>query len=236
MLQARIKLRLREDGVVATVRSAFVHVWRKVHPAGVDDFDLRHGTDTSGTQPLWELRIDSPNLRFGVRYQPTAEGELEQLVGFLSLEVGRFTFVDLGCGKGRALLMAASLGFREAIGVEFAADLAATAVANLVTVGVTNVTVIHGDAAEFAFPPGDLVVYLYNPFGAEIMEKVLANLSRRIVRQVAGDIYIAYKKITCAGLLDQSPFLRRIGAAPGSTDMVIWKVVAQSTAPAGPAL
>src|SRR5215469_8659665 len=77
----------------------------------MDPFDLESGTDTGGILPLWKLDVDSPNSAFGVRYQPSNEEEVRETVSFLSEDPGNLVFVDLGCGKGRALLVAAKLGF-----------------------------------------------------------------------------------------------------------------------------
>jgi len=75
-----------------------------------DEFDAIHGTDTSAWEPLWKLTIDSPNARFGVRYQPTAERDIEEALALINPSLESTTFIDLGCGKGRALLIAAKLG------------------------------------------------------------------------------------------------------------------------------
>ena len=92
-----------------------------------------------------------------------------------------YTFVDLGSGKGRMLLVAAEMGFGRCVGVEFSRSLQAQAEENLRRFrgrkGVAIESVL-ADAAEFAFPAGDLVVYLFNPFGAETMGRVLRNLER----------------------------------------------------------
>jgi 2-polyprenyl-3-methyl-5-hydroxy-6-metoxy-1,4-benzoquinol methylase len=45
--------------------------------------------------------------------------------------IPRATFIDIGCGKGRVLLMAAEHGFRKIIGIDFAADLCLTARGNV---------------------------------------------------------------------------------------------------------
>src|SRR5206468_4366794 len=115
---------------------------------GRDEFDLRHGTDTSGVEPLWKFRVASPNARFGFHYKATDEKELLDAITFLDEDPRAFTFVDLGCGKGRPLLIAARLGFARIIGVEFAPELVAVAAGNLATMRVSNATVVHADAAE----------------------------------------------------------------------------------------
>ena len=41
----------------------------------------------------------------------------------LNLPWDKFNFIDFGSGKGRCLLMAGILGFKNVIGIEFAKDL-----------------------------------------------------------------------------------------------------------------
>ena len=94
-----------------------------------------------------------------------------------------YTFIDIGCGKGRTLILALDYGFRNVVGVEFAAELVAIARANLASRGLdtnANVTVLQEDATQYEFPGGPLVVYLYNPFGPEVFRKVLDNLLRSL--------------------------------------------------------
>lgn len=45
--------------------------------------------------------------------------------------IPRATFIDIGCGEGRVLLMAAEHGFRKIIGIDLAADLCLTARGNV---------------------------------------------------------------------------------------------------------
>ncbi len=223
VLTSKVVTTVRERGVASATRAAGRHLWRKLRRPSIDDFDQRHGTDTSGELALWETRVRSPSARFGVRYQASGEGELVRVVKSLGIDAGRFTFVDLGCGKGRALLVAARLGFRQVIGVEIGAELADIAKANLAKLDVTNALVIHGDAAEYVFPSGALLVYLYNPFGAPVMGRVVHALEHRIEHGGADEIYVAYKQPTCEPLFDQSRFLRRLNGAHGIEHIAIWK-------------
>ncbi len=96
-------------------------------------------------------------------------------------DVSGYTFVDLGSGKGRMLFVAAERPFRRVLGVEFSRSLHAEAVENIRRFrgrgGVTIESVL-ADAGTFEFPAGDLVIYLFNPFGVETMGRVLGNLGR----------------------------------------------------------
>src|SRR5579862_1729723 len=171
LLVVKIGQNLRQNGLRATFSKAFASL-RSIRRA--DDFDLKRGTDTGGVGPLWKYKISSPSRRFGERYQATDEQELVDAITFLHENLQTFTFIDLGCGKGKTLLVAANLGFKHLIGVEFANELVEIARANLTKAGIVNAVVEHADAADFNFPSSDIVVYLYNPFSQEIVRKVAA--------------------------------------------------------------
>ena len=49
----------------------------------------------------------------------------------LAIDASRFTFVDLGCGKGKPLMVAASYGFRRLVGVDISAECIAIARRNI---------------------------------------------------------------------------------------------------------
>jgi len=104
-------------------------VWSQLY----DGFDRRHGTDTGGTIPLQRLGIRHSSAKFGVRYQAIGAGVFREALRSLppGLEARNFTFVDLGCGKGRALLLARDFGFKQIVGLELSAVLAEAARANL---------------------------------------------------------------------------------------------------------
>jgi SAM-dependent methyltransferase len=91
------------------------------------------------------------------------------------------TFIDVGCGKGIALLVASQYAFAKIIGVEFSSDLAEVArknVRNYRGPRVTrNIDVHCMDATDFEFPAGPLLVYFFNPFDKPVMERVLQNLT-----------------------------------------------------------
>ena len=222
-LAVRIAVRkLKTSGLRTTLLDAFRMLGGFLGAGdAVDPFDLECGTDTGGIVPLWKLELDSPNAAFGVKYQPSDEQEVRDAVGFLSEEPGNLVFVDLGCGKGRALLVAAKLGFKQVIGVEFARELAEIARENVAKMNVANVSVVQSDAADFQFPESDMVVYLYNPFLSQVMEKVVANLKQSRAKKV----FVIYKVPNCRDLFDDSGFLTRVGCPPARPYMQVWKAV-----------
>lgn len=127
--------------------------------------------ETSGIVSLFRLRVLGPNRSHGVRYQASDPPMFRECFALLQENWRNFTFVDLGCGKGRPLLLARELGFGRIIGVEFAPALAAIARRN-----APFAEVVVGDAAEYLFPGGPLVVFLYNPFDEVVLQRVVPHM------------------------------------------------------------
>ena len=92
-----------------------------------------------------------------------------------------YSFIDLGCGKGRAVLMASEYGFREVVGVELHPWLAGIAEANVAAWtaagrAVCPVRIVCQDATEFVFPDGACLLYLFNPFAAPVMKQLIERI------------------------------------------------------------
>jgi SAM-dependent methyltransferase len=140
-------------------------------------FDSTHDSDTGGVQRLYTLAIDSPNARYGIDHVATDPDVFAAAVALVDGDLARFHFLDLGSGKGRALLLACDYPFRAVTGVEFAAELHATATRNLTRRGDPRATALLGDATAVALPEGDLLVYLFNPFEEAIIRAVARRLA-----------------------------------------------------------
>lgn len=215
-LVEKLRWSLRRRGFVGTVVAAGKSAWRRVIPPAPEKphpFDVEHGTDTSGLIPGWELRSGHPSDLYIAGYLGVPVSGFRGMMARWQQElsgrgVGEFTFVDLGCGKGRAVLLASESGFREAVGVELNPALADTAKANVerwVAAGKAEcaLSVEQGDATEFAWPAGATLVFMFNPFGREVMDRVV----ERMVRAFCGhpdDLYVLYYKPEQATALEAS--------------------------------
>jgi hypothetical protein len=154
---------------------------RRVRAVREARFDAQFAVLTGGDARLSKLSIASPNRRFGVDYRGVDPEEFARGFSQLPIRHEEFVFVDLGSGKGRALLLAGACPFRTLIGVEFARELHEIAAANVL--GWRNreqkcpdFRLYCMDAAEYDFPREPLVVFLYNPFGPEIIARVAQRL------------------------------------------------------------
>ena len=155
-------------------------------------FDRRYGTDTFQIVTSEELAdVTSPNRALGTHYQGANpkifsrifKGVQERLSRDFSKEV----FIDFGCGKGRALLMAALSGFRKAIGVEYSPSLCAIAEKNIETFrkrtrSRTEFEVIYDDVITYSIPDEATMFFLFHPFNREILERVLEKMHQSVMR------------------------------------------------------
>ena len=93
-------------------------------------FDFRYGTSTGGWIPASQLQINSGNVEHSARYQATKTRPFRKLLKKLSFPKNS-VFVDVGAGKGKALLIASGYGFERLSGIEFAHDLCEIAKSNV---------------------------------------------------------------------------------------------------------
>ncbi len=154
-------------------------------------FDAEHGVTTEALVFLGELDPEAigPALEYATHYEPTPVAQADALLDLSPLAPASATFVDLGAGMGRVVMLAARRPFRAVIGVEISPALVEIARENLAALRdprriATDVKIVRADAREYVFPRGDLVVFLYNPFRAAVLADVLTNLRAGEHREV----------------------------------------------------
>jgi len=175
-------------------------------------FDWQHGVSTCGDANLANLTLVGRNTDHGVFYHPAHPKLLFELFNSLKIDFTAYTFVDLGSGKGRPLLVASEFPFSEVIGVEFAAELHEIASQNIQrykskTQRCKNVRSVNLDAAEFEMPLTPLVLYLFNPFRPAVLIPVLQRLQRSLESHPR-DVTFFYLAPFHSGLIEQHTALR----------------------------
>lgn len=156
-------------------------------------FDLEYGVRTSGLVAGRNLTAGHRHDRHATAYYAVAPSVFHSMIVRWrrcrpAAPIDEFTFVDLGAGMGRGMLLAAEYPFRMVIGVELNPTLA--------RIGRRNMTLwraaarargplrmICGDAVEFTLPPGPCVAFLFNPFGGPVLRRMLTTWTRSLTRQ-----------------------------------------------------
>lgn len=145
----------------------------KVHRQ--DAFDRRYGVDTFA--PVRAIKTNSANLAYGNKYEASSEAAVRWSIENCGMPIEETTFIDIGCGKGRALIVAATYPFSKIIGIEYSGELVEICRRNLEKLKIeARCDVVVADAAEYRFPDEDLLVFLYYPFTSKIYDRVLQNL------------------------------------------------------------
>jgi SAM-dependent methyltransferase len=190
-----------------------------------EQFDLKYGLDTQTPILIRDLETWAPAAQYAVHYEGTPIPLIHRILRQLRTDLRRFTFIDLGSGKGRVLLVAAQYPFKSVIGVEFSKtlhDIAQSNISKFVEQGLTRTrpTSINMDAGEFDFSQfTDKVVFCFNPFAASLMLCVLDNLQRSVAKTGDHGILICLTPIAAAvkdrldtfGLIRQGSYLSHFG-------------------------
>lgn len=182
---------------------------------GDADYDWEHRVNTTAGTVGWRNRLLG---MFHSPYQPTETALFDEMLAALSDQVHadfqRFTFIDLGSGKGRTLLMASDYPFHRIIGVELLPELHKAALDNLRLYKSESQKCFAleancSDATEFAFPGEPLVIYLFNPFPEDGLRTVIANLESSL-REHPRHVYVLYHNPLLEKVLNESMALKRI--------------------------
>src|SRR5262249_44459309 len=88
----------------------------------------------------------------------------------------KYTFIDVGCGKGRVVLLASQLGFSRVIGVEFSPWAAGIALSNIRAfrgnrAGIGSCSIVVADALEYQLPNEPLILYHDSPFLPQLSQR-----------------------------------------------------------------
>ncbi len=175
----------------------------------------------------WEKRVDTTSATVSFRtrllgtfhslYQATEPDVFHRMMAALPIEFQQFTFIDLGSGKGRTLLMASDYPFAKIVGVELFPELHKIAEENIRgyhsdSRKCFDVNSLAMNAVDFEFPARPMVLYLFNPFPLAILERVMMNLERSLL-DYPRTVYVIYHNPLLEAVLANSKLLRKVGMA-----------------------
>jgi len=172
----------------------------------------------------WDFPVNTTSAAVGWRdrllgvfhspYQPTEPALFHAMIESLAIDFAKFTFIDLGSGKGRTLLMASDYPFRRILGIELLSELHRIAQQNLQKYRSPGqkcfvIEARCGDAREFEFPAEPTLLYLFNPFTEAGLSKLIQRLDLSLRRQPRR-VYVLYHNPLLEHVFKLSQGLRKI--------------------------
>jgi SAM-dependent methyltransferase len=176
------------------------------------DFDWDHRVDTTWSNIALRTRIRE--VLVGRAYQPSDPSTFHEIMSRLPINFREFTFLDLGSGKGRALLLASDYPFRRIVGVELLPELHAIARENLRQYRCERQQChdfeLHCcDARQYALPSQPLVIFLFEPFPEDILRDVIAQVEQSL-REAPRTVFLVYQNPVAERIIVEFPRFRKI--------------------------
>jgi SAM-dependent methyltransferase len=222
-----LEIRGTRGTIVSLVRRATGK--RVIEPHFIHPFDQEFGVDTSGRISGADLGVGHEHDLYNNAYLGVPPSRFRAAIARWKAEakiasLEQHVMLDIGCGKGRALLLASEMGFRQVVGVELNGDLARVARANIAlwnAAGRTRCTieVIEGDAVEVLIPEGRLLIYLFNSFREPVLRRLLQRIEQ-MAENRRNDIDLIYLVPEHEEVVEEESRFRRIwrGMIPMSNE------------------
>ncbi|MEQ8824544.1 MAG: class I SAM-dependent methyltransferase [Filomicrobium sp.] len=174
-LARKISSRLAQHGPIDTTRWLWSHI------------ELRARERWLNIET--ESHVEAAKLDLGENcnhYEPISYTTFDTILDRLDISPARDCFLDIGCGKGRAVIMAATKPFKQVIGVELSEDLCKIAEENIKRakpkLQCQAVEIVCTDATTYQIPENVNVIFLWNPFYGPVLDTVLENIRRSLLK------------------------------------------------------
>jgi SAM-dependent methyltransferase len=202
----------------------------KPQPA-IHPFDQLHGTDTSGLIPGRVIargtnaRVEELTAYYGVA-PSILQGILDiWLQQTKPQPIQKTVFLDIGAGKGRAMLLASRFPFLRVEGVELSPALAAIAQANITlwqqdpsAEALAPLTLHLADATNHPLPTEPTLAFLFHPFELPILRRFLRHIEKSLAQdpktRASRHFDLLYINAEHNSLLDRHPAFTRLWMGP----------------------
>jgi SAM-dependent methyltransferase len=142
--------------------------------------EKKYGITTSGYDELKHLQEKGIDISHSTIYMPVNYYMMEKMMGEINKLTHNKTFLDIGCGKGRAMAVAAHYGFKKITGIDISKEFVEETKRNLAIVQQrfphASFEVALQDAFYYHIPKDISVIFIFNPFDEVIMSGVVENI------------------------------------------------------------
>lgn len=186
-------------------------------------FDLEFGVRTSGLVAGRHLASGQRHDRHVTAYYAVAPSVFHGIIVRWRrcrpiASIDAYTFVDLGAGMGRAMLLASTYPFHAVVGVELHPTLARIGRRNMAIWRAAGrscapMRMSCRDAADFSLPSGPCLAFLFNPFAAPVLRRLLRAWSRALANRPT-ELDILYVNNEQESVLSRQPEFTRLFRGP----------------------
>ena len=149
--------------------------------------EKKYGIDTTAATSLSALEIKGNQLKYATEYMPVSYFTLEAIMQRIPEEIKQGTFLDIGCGKGRAMCVAAAFGYKQVAGIDFAKQLIEAAKQNLKQIKRqyphTEYMLKWADVQSLEIKEHVTTVFLFNPFDEVLMRLVVKKINDSLAKK-----------------------------------------------------
>lgn len=141
---------------------------------------LKYGSNTFAPVELKNLTIVKGDTKKASRYEAVSFYMLEKLFNAFRKISDRNAIIDLGCGKGRMMMVAPHFGFRDITGIDFAKEVCEQARTNMnkkkKQFPQIKWKVLNQNVEDYEIEPKDSVFFMFNPFNYSVLKNFLKKL------------------------------------------------------------
>jgi SAM-dependent methyltransferase len=157
--------------------------------------EKKYGINTTSANDLSEFQIKGNQLAHATEYMPVNYFTIEHVLDHLPENAKQGMFLDIGCGKGRALCVAASYGFKKLYGIDFAKQLINESEKNLALIKTRYPSLQYelswSDISTLEIKKDVSTIFLFNPFDEVLMKKIIQKINTSL-QQYPRDLYVLY--------------------------------------------
>lgn len=123
--------------------------------------------------------------------------------------------MDVGCGKGRPLIIASTYPFKRIEGVEISKNLCRIAEKNVKKIPkseqrCSQLSIYCTDIISYELPSDNLILFCYNPISGIILDHFLSNINKSL-DEISRHIYLIFiNRFNIHESLDKTSFLKRV--------------------------